>query len=120
MGSLSALALSSWYHRRMLERKRQAKHYQIVPGDDGDVDLELGDRPTEESGDISNAGPSLEAEVDNWDENVEDAWEEDDVTNKDAADGDGSLKKAPPTSDGVAVDEAATTAAAAARRSSID
>ena len=61
----------------MLERKRQAKHYHIVPGDEEGVDVELGEGAgldSEEAG----AAPSLEAEVDNWDENAEDAWDEDD------------------------------------------
>ena len=79
-GSLSALALSSWYHRRMLERKRKAKHYLVVPTGN-DVDLELGEglHSEQETG-VTDAvvTPSLEAEVDNWDENAEDTWEGDD------------------------------------------
>ncbi|KAI9823290.1 MAG: hypothetical protein M1832_002514 [Thelocarpon impressellum] len=72
-GSLSALGLSSWYHKRMLERRRKAKHYHVVPGDDEAVDLELGEGVgAQESG----VGPSLEAQVDNWDENAEDNWDE--------------------------------------------
>ena len=83
-GSLSALALSSWYHRRMLERKRQAKLYHVVPtGEDVDVDvdLELGEgiSAARESGVAHAPTPSLEAEVDNWDENAEDAWEGDEA-----------------------------------------
>ncbi|RPA99213.1 hypothetical protein L873DRAFT_1907910 [Choiromyces venosus 120613-1] len=41
-GSLSALAICTWYHKRMLERKRQAKGYQGVAVDEGDelADLE--------------------------------------------------------------------------------
>jgi len=79
VGSLAALGLSSWYHMRMLERKRQAKRYDIVPGDDLDHDLELGEGVgTQESGTISTSAvtKSVEEEVDNWDENVEDAWDE--------------------------------------------
>ena len=75
VGSLGALALSSWYHMRMLARKRLAKHYQVVPGDD-EQDLELGAGVgAQESGTI--AAPTLDEEVDNWDENIEDAWDED-------------------------------------------
>lgn len=95
-GSLAALALSTWYHKRMLERKRAAKQYAIIPGDE-EQDLELGEGVgAQESGvierDISSgagvtaAHPSLEAEVDNWDENVEDAWDEE---HADSAEGDG-------------------------------
>ena len=46
VGSLTALGLSSWYHTRMLERKRLAKHYQAVPADE-EQDLELGEGVTE-------------------------------------------------------------------------
>jgi len=76
VGSLAALALSSWYHVRMLERKRLAKHYAIVPGEE---DLELGEGVgAQESGTIGMApAQTVEDEVDNWDENVEDAWDED-------------------------------------------
>lgn len=90
-GSLTALALSTWYHKRMLERKRAAKQYAIIPGDDGDLELGegvgLGDQ---ESGvvhvDTAPAAVSLEAEVDNWDENAEDAWDDD---HADSAEGEG-------------------------------
>jgi len=62
---------------RMLERKRLAKHYQAVPGGD-EHDLELGDGVgAQESGTIAASAPTLDDEVDNWDENVEDAWDED-------------------------------------------
>ncbi|KAE9981504.1 hypothetical protein BLS_007333 [Venturia inaequalis] len=87
-GSLLALALNTWYHKRMLERKRASKHYNLVPGDDDDegaldedVDLELGERSGpahldgQENGLVGRA-PTLEQEVDNWDENAED-WDED-------------------------------------------
>jgi hypothetical protein len=87
IGSLAAVALSSWYHMRMLERKRLAKHYQAVPGDE-EADLELGEGVgAQESGVASaNVGAvTLDEEVDNWDENVEDAWDEEDPT----TDGDG-------------------------------
>lgn len=88
VGSLGAVALSSWYHARMLERKRLAKNYQIVPGDD-ERDLELGEGVgvgAQESG--TTAPTTLENEVDNWDENVEDAWDEDEHnTGTDEGDG---------------------------------
>ncbi|TID13962.1 VanZ domain protein [Venturia nashicola] len=85
-GSLLALALNTWYHKRMLERKRASKHYNLVPGEDEgvldeDIDLELGERSNpanregQESGVVRGAS-TLEQEVDNWDENAED-WDED-------------------------------------------
>jgi hypothetical protein len=84
VGSLAALALSSWYHMRMLERKRLAKTYQIVPGDE---DVELGEGiGAQESGTVG-AGRSLDQEVDNWDENVADNWDEDEPTGTDEGDG---------------------------------
>ncbi|EPE02373.1 hypothetical protein F503_03958 [Ophiostoma piceae UAMH 11346] len=129
LGSLTALGLCSWYHKRMLERKRERK-YTAVPGDEGSdglvdgdenaaIDVELGEgvahsillhdgastehagtaratpASTTASGPIggttaaasasasksTNAKPpahrSLEDEVDNWDENAEDPWDED-------------------------------------------
>lgn len=100
VGSLAGLALCSWYHKRMLERKRMRKGYQPVDGVDGDPgeeDVELGeglgysndggheegitDAPvyTEPSGPVGDRGLTLEEEVDNWDENGEDAWDEADV-----------------------------------------
>ncbi|KAI0595943.1 VanZ domain protein [Biscogniauxia sp. FL1348] len=83
VGSLAGLALCSWYHTRMLERKRQRRQYNAVPGED-DADLELGENIEvgQEEGVTSAAGnernTTLEQEVDNWDENAVDAWDEDD------------------------------------------
>lgn len=77
-GSFLGLGLCSWYHKRMLERRRQRKTYNVVPGEDGD-DVELGEG--HETGVVD--GPSrprtLEEEVDNWDENAPDDWDEEDV-----------------------------------------
>ncbi|OTB00311.1 hypothetical protein M426DRAFT_324361 [Hypoxylon sp. CI-4A] len=80
VGSLAGLGLCSWYHLRMLERKRQAR-YNAVPGEDP-TDLELGEGVgPQEEGVMSAAGnersATLEEEVDNWDENAVDAWDED-------------------------------------------
>jgi hypothetical protein len=93
VGSLAALGLSSWYHLRMLERKRLAKNYQVVPGED-DADLELGEGVgigAQESGTttvgVPATQPTLDQEVDNWDENIEDGWEEDE--HLDSAEGEG-------------------------------
>ncbi|TGJ84607.1 hypothetical protein E0Z10_g4143 [Xylaria hypoxylon] len=82
VGSLAALALCSWYHQRMLERKRQ-RRYSAVAGDEPD-DLELGEGLSrQEEGvvgtdDEQGRPTTLEEEVDNWDENAVDNWEEDD------------------------------------------
>lgn len=86
VGSVTGLALCSWYHQRMLERKRQ-RRYSAVPGDEpGDMgmDVELGEglsHSGQEEG-ILAAGSSrpttLEEEVDNWDENAVDNWDVDD------------------------------------------
>lgn len=76
VGSLAGVGLCSWYHKRMLERRRQQKTYNAVPGEDVE-DVELGEG--QESG-IIDAGPSrgrtLEEEVDNWDEHAPDDWDE--------------------------------------------
>ncbi|ATY64093.1 VanZ domain protein [Cordyceps militaris CM01] len=74
VGSLLGLGLCSWYHRRMLERRRQQKTYNAVPGEDAE-DLELG--VGHETGVVDAAPQTLEDEVDNWDENAPDDWEED-------------------------------------------
>jgi VanZ family protein len=87
VGSLLALALSTWYHMRMLERKRLAKHYQVVPGDE-EADLELGEGVgAQETGIAHATNATLDQEVENWDENAEDAWDEEHAT--ESVEGDG-------------------------------
>ncbi|KAK4154404.1 hypothetical protein C8A00DRAFT_14472 [Chaetomidium leptoderma] len=115
VGSLAALGLCAWYHKRMLERKRVRK-YTAVPSGEGGIDgegdeqedLELGEGPGiggrggrvsgdgHEEGVVTGSGigigagagadegqraaaATLEEEVDNWDENAVDAWDEDDA-----------------------------------------
>lgn len=59
----------------MLERKRKAKGYGAVPGEE---DVELGESSGEqETGVTGNRPQTLEEEVDNWDENAQD-WDEED------------------------------------------
>lgn len=41
-GSLLALGLCTLYHKRMLDRRRKAKGYGVVPQDGEDGDLEMG------------------------------------------------------------------------------
>lgn len=88
LGCLPALALCAWYHRRMLDRRRLARgaRYTAVPGDDDlGEDLELGEgigagSVGQEEGVAAAAAPrapTLEDEVDNWDENALDDWDED-------------------------------------------
>ncbi|KAG5952824.1 hypothetical protein E4U53_007879 [Claviceps sorghi] len=82
VGSLAGVGLCSWYHKRMLDRKRNKKTYNAVPGRD-EEDVELG--ATQETGitvaDVdSRPGRSLEQEVDNWDENAADDWEDEEPT----------------------------------------
>ncbi|KAF2150015.1 hypothetical protein K461DRAFT_213100, partial [Myriangium duriaei CBS 260.36] len=75
IGSGFALFLCGWYHRRMLERKRAAKTYNLVPGED-DRDVELGESRHDEEQEtgIVPAPPNVTEELDNWDENAED-WD---------------------------------------------
>ncbi|KAH8819658.1 hypothetical protein F5884DRAFT_761321 [Xylogone sp. PMI_703] len=99
VGSLGGLGLCSWYHMRMLERKRLAKSYQVVPGEDADLELGEGIGP-QESGTTSREAPghTLEEEVDNWDENEEDdAWDEDEDHGES---GEGEGQKTPSASSG--------------------
>lgn len=73
VGSLIGVSLCSWYHRRMLERRRQLKSYNAVPGEDG-ADVELGQ--DHETGIVAGQiqPMTLEEEVDSWDENATDDW----------------------------------------------
>lgn len=97
VGSLGGLVLCSWYHKRMLERKRHGRRYDAVPGED-EEDLELGqgtglaavDDDHEEgvvSAPANERTATLEEEVDNWDENAVDTWNEGDGD----GDGDGDI-----------------------------
>jgi hypothetical protein len=73
----------------MLERKRLAKTYHAVPGDE-DAELELGEGVGLQESGVTAATRTLDEEVDNWDENVEDAWDEDEhAGGADSAEGEG-------------------------------
>jgi len=108
VGSLAALGLATWYHRRSAERRRRAK-YSVLEGDvpAGEEDLELGEGSGLQEGGgtqplqgttVRPAPKSVEDEVDNWDENAEDeAWDEDD----DATTGDSAVTKITPASSSV-------------------
>ncbi|KAG5924380.1 hypothetical protein E4U61_000655 [Claviceps capensis] len=89
VGSLAGLGLCSLYHKRMLERKRNQKAYNAVPGED-EEDVEL--RACQETGitvaDVHSSQPrSLEEEVDNWDENATDKWDNEEGTASAGPDG---------------------------------
>lgn len=72
LGSLGALVLCNWYHKRMLERKRAARGYAAVAGED-ERDVEL--REEFEGQETGVVGQTVEEELDHWDENAED-WED--------------------------------------------
>ncbi|EME40264.1 hypothetical protein DOTSEDRAFT_74913 [Dothistroma septosporum NZE10] len=100
LGSTASLILCSVYHKRMLERRRKNKNYDIVPGDEladeengGELD-DLGRAEAglgaQETGTVAVDPPQAEGgaavpapaknvdvgeELDNWDENEED-WEQ--------------------------------------------
>jgi hypothetical protein len=97
VGSLAALGLCTLYHKRMLERRRSRKQYNAVPGEDSGEDVELGETvfgdghdegvmasepesraPRTSIGRVTET-MTLDEEVDNWDENAVDAWDEDDL-----------------------------------------
>lgn len=81
VGSLGAVGLCSWYHRRMLERRRKNRFSTMEGGaDDVELGVGLGGHSREDDG----VGPqesgvmNLEREVDNWDENAVDNWDTED------------------------------------------
>ncbi|KAL4924317.1 VanZ family protein [Aspergillus undulatus] len=80
VGSLGAVGLCSWYHRRMLERRRKNRFGSLGEEEDGDVELGMGPRHRDEDGlEPQESGVmNLEQEVDNWDENAVDNWDEED------------------------------------------
>ncbi|EGO55689.1 hypothetical protein NEUTE1DRAFT_67553 [Neurospora tetrasperma FGSC 2508] len=106
VGSLLGLGLCGWYHKRMLERRRVRKYTAVPTGEDipeGDVDLELGEvrrsgeheegvvvaaaaasvpaaaaSPAAGTATATAKNMSLEEELDNWDENAVDAWDDGD------------------------------------------
>jgi TATA-binding protein-associated factor Taf7 len=89
LGAAVAIGACTWYHKRMLDRKRQARQYNLVSGEE---DVELGegasDHERQESGVTGTRAQTLEEEVDNWDENN---WEDDEPT---ATEGSGEAPEA--------------------------
>jgi hypothetical protein len=90
VGSLLAVGLCVWYHKRMLERKRRAKSLNLSTGLD---DVELGEGTSGQESGVVGAS-TLEDEVNNWDENAED-WDDDEPQS--ASNGAG-VGKLPPAS----------------------
>ncbi|KAJ5489926.1 hypothetical protein N7453_010751 [Penicillium expansum] len=82
VGSVGAVGLCNWYHRRMMERRRQSR-YGIM--EEGTEDVELGGvvghsrRDSEVMSPQESGVMSLEQEVDNWDENAVDTWDTEEV-----------------------------------------
>jgi VanZ family protein len=107
VGSLAALGLATWYHRRSAERRRRAKYSVLGHRLGGEGDLELGEAPGSQGAgeneriqdnSIVAAPKTVEDELDNWDENAEDeAWDEDD----DATTGGSAGAKVTPSSSSV-------------------
>ncbi|KAL9582128.1 MAG: hypothetical protein Q9212_003473 [Teloschistes hypoglaucus] len=60
LGSLSALAPCTIYHKRMLDRRRRRKGYGIVPQDGEGEDVELGETTVQQTGALDTG--------DDWDE----------------------------------------------------
>lgn len=73
VGSLCAVGLCTWYHKRMMDRRRKAR-FGSVGGDGAGEDVELGTRD-DGLGPQESGVTSLEQEVDNWDENAVDDWD---------------------------------------------
>ncbi|KAF1837932.1 hypothetical protein BDW02DRAFT_565436 [Decorospora gaudefroyi] len=72
LGSSLALAICNWYHKRMLERKRAARGYTAVAGDE-EQDIELGESANEQESGVERPA-TVDEELERWDENVED-WD---------------------------------------------
>ncbi|KAJ5799621.1 uncharacterized protein N7518_001689 [Penicillium psychrosexuale] len=78
VGSVGAIGICNWYHRRMMERRRQSR-YGLT--EEGTEDVELGGvsgnprRDSEVMGPQESGVMSLEQEVDNWDENAVENWD---------------------------------------------
>lgn len=86
VGSLAALAACTWYHQRMIERKRAAKIYTAVPGDEetgggglphpDDMELEEQESGTVPVAHKGGEDLTVDDELDQWDENAADDWDD--------------------------------------------
>ena len=77
VGVIAAVAMCAWYHKRMLERKRKSRGYHLASGTIAtDRDVELGGLDSRETNSQTSRVGNIEQELDNWDENDEDEWNE--------------------------------------------
>lgn len=104
VGSLGAIGMCTWYHKRMIERRRSARFGTILEEAHEDVELGLNsgngenDLGRQESGVTTTR--TLEQEVDNWDENAVDEWDEAEDGEQPASGGGADGKAARPGSKG--------------------
>lgn len=91
------------YHKRMLERKRAARGYRSVGGDEEQGEAGLDDVELEEGTSAQETGvvavplqdaATLDDDLDKWDENAED-WSDPDDEPTTAANGTSSVVKPP-------------------------
>ncbi|KAJ6093316.1 hypothetical protein N7486_008605 [Penicillium sp. IBT 16267x] len=81
VGSLGAVGLCGWYHRRMLDRRRKSRFGMTEGGEDVELGTGMGNHSEH---DDDGLGPqesgvmSLERELDQWDENAVDNWDTED------------------------------------------
>jgi hypothetical protein len=104
IGSLGAIGLCTWYHKRMLDRRRKARFGALLDGAGDDVELgvngaERGEGLNPQEDGVT-ATRSLEQEVDNWDENAVDNWDEEGDEDQTGTSGNGDGQKTPPSSTG--------------------
>ena len=93
-GSLAALGLCATYHKRMLERKRASKTYQVVPGDEEagiPEEVELDENMGHQETGVTAPGQretNIDEELENWDENATDDWDEEEPSHVNGNTGD--------------------------------
>ena len=62
LGSLCALGLCAIYHKRMLDRRRRAKGYGLVPQEGEDLEMGAQETGVTEGDNVGNAAPSTDAD----------------------------------------------------------
>lgn len=101
VGSLGAVGMCTWYHKRMMERKRKSRFGAMLDGNRDDVELGVtngnGNIGEQETG--TTRVRTLEEEVDNWDENAVDTWEEGEEADGAAGDVGASVRKSSTAND---------------------
>ena len=79
VGVLAAIGMCTWYHKRMLQRRRKARGYHLASGTVAvgvDRDVELGGLDNQETSNQANRIEAMEQKSNSWDENAEDDWDE--------------------------------------------